>query len=113
MGGGQFGQLAAANFPDRAPWQRVENEHHRRHLEPAELARDVVANRTAVDRCCFVGHNSQAHVLAECRMGDREGSRLCHRGMPNGHFFDLRRGDLLATTVDHLLDAAGEKQEPV
>ena len=61
------------------------------------------------------GRNTTADrdILAQCRVGDGKGYGFCDCRMFQEYFIDFLWGDFLPTAIDHLPDAAREKQVPV
>ena len=72
----------------------------------------MALHRLEVELAAGRQHDERAGALAEALVRHRHDRHLAHRRVRVEHLLDLDHRHLLATAVDHVLDAAGDLQVP-
>ncbi len=81
-----------------------------RHLEICHAPGGEIADLAGACRVPLTQNDRGRDLLAQLGVRHGEGHHLCHGRMVHQHAIDLERADLLAATVDDLLEASGEVQ---
>ena len=105
-----LGQGKTLHLVGRGLGDFVNEDESPRHLEPGQPIKKE-ARQIPILQCRSGPRDHRCrHFFAERGMGNRKGRGLAHIGVADQGRIDLRRADLLAPAVDHLLDPSGEGQ---
>src|SRR6185437_11926706 len=100
----------ALRLSRRALGNRFEKYYSARAFVCCKSRRDKIAQRALRNRARSSQNNRGCDFLAQCRMLQCEGQRLRHRWMIQQYLIDLDRRDLLAATVDQLLEPSMQEE---
>ena len=81
-------------------------------LKSASRSGGELANLALACRRPLLQHNGSRDFFAQLVVRHGESDRLVHGWMGHEHFIDFERRDLLAATIDDLLEPAGDLRKP-